>query len=238
MPRPTGKGAAELDDAIANGLASGKLKPRAGHNAAVRVRRVKPSPRSKSAKPASGYAGLQSVEKECRRDGCDVVFMPTAPAAAYCSLDCRDEAIRAQRRRTDRGKRKRARERQQRGAGPIKRTCALDGCDREFVPEHPRSSYCSQDHRNEATQIIKARARARERGEEPAPMVTSATRQAIDQINAAATATGDGPVALDAAEYIGHLWNRVQEDPDCPQHVFDRLERLLGVTDDGSTITP
>src|SRR5581483_231845 len=181
MPRPTGKGAAELEERIAQGLASGTLQPRPGHNAEVRVRRVKPTPRPKTKKPPAGYTGFQPSEKVCRREGCTNTFTATAPATAYCSIDCRDEAVRAQRRRTDHGKRKRARERQERESGPIKRTCALDGCDREFVPEHPRSSYCSPEHRAEATHIIKVRARARARGEEPPHMVTSATREAIEK---------------------------------------------------------
>lgn len=186
---------------------------------------------------APAYPGFDTSEKVCRRDGCDVVFRPTAPAAAYCSEDCKAEATRSQRRVTDKGKRERRRQRQATNGGPVKRMCALEGCDREFVPEHPRSSYCSPEHRVEATRIIKERNRAKARGEEPRPMPTSATQQAISQIDAAFDATGGEPVGLSRAEYVTHLWKRVNEDPDCPPHVYDRLERLLGVTtDEGSTM--
>lgn len=166
------------------------------------------------------------------------MFLPPAPAAAYCSAECRDEATRAQRRETDKGKRKRRREREEaeRDGKPVTRTCALEGCDAEFVPATPRSSYCSTEHRAEATRIIKARNRARARGEIPPAMPTSATQQAVALIERADEATGGEPVGLESAEYIAHLWKRVNEDPDCPPHIYDRLERLLGLTSNRSTI--
>lgn len=184
------------------------------------------------------YPGFSTAEKVCRRDGCDKRFKPTAPADAYCSEDCKGEAIRAQRRRTDKGKRERARKRQKANGGPITRKCALEGCDREFKPETPRASYCSSAHRAEATRIIKARNRAKARGEKLPEMPTSATQQAIQQIDAAFEATGGEEVGLSTAEYVTHLWKRVNEDPDCPPHVYDRLERLLGVPPDEASTMP
>jgi hypothetical protein len=183
------------------------------------------------------YPGWVPKEKECRREGCSITFMPKAPAAAYCSIACRDEAVRGQRRVTD--KTKRARRKQielaEREGRPLTRTCALEGCDVEFVPEHPRSAYCSVEHRNESTQILKARSRARKQGKTPPLMPTSATKQAVELIDAAARAT-PGEASPEAQDYIAHLWKRVNEDPDCPPHVYDRLERLLGVTPEGSTM--
>lgn len=212
---------------------------RAGHNNKVHVRHVKPEPRTTAKKrrrapsaAATGYPGWTPSERECRREGCTVVFMPGMPSQAYCSTECRDEATRAQRRVTDKGKRERRHKRlaEARG-GPRVRVCALPGCGKEFEPPYPRSLYCSPEHTDAARR--KSRRRSEQR-----PTVSADTRRVIEEIERLERELG-GRLPDLARDYLVFLWKRVNEDPDCPAHVYDRLERLLGLPAvPASTIAP
>lgn len=209
---------------------------RAGHDPTVRVRHVKPEPRTTPKKrrraPSvadTGYPGWTPTERECRRDGCDVMFVPSMPSQAYHSIECRDEAVRAQRRVTDKGKRERRAKRLEEARGPRTRVCALDGCDVEFEPPYPRSLYCSPEHSDEAR--LRSRRRSQSR-----IAVSPDTRRVIEEIERLERELG-GRLPELARDYLVLLWKKVNEDPDCPPHVYDRLEHMLGLPPArGSTI--
>lgn len=236
MPRPTGAAAAEMDRKIAELGASAR---RPGHDTTVRVRHQEPQRRRTKKQLAQEeetpqYPGWVPREKECRRDGCSEIFLPSAPAQAYHSAECRDEAVRGQRRITDKRKRRKRKEREEaaRGGKPVTRECALEGCEEEFVPEHSRSSYHSPECRAEA--LRKQKRRSAHRVPEPSPD----TQQAIAEIDALEQRMG-GRLPELGRDYLILLWQRVQSDPACPPHVFDRLERLLGLpAEGGSTMQP
>jgi hypothetical protein len=217
VPRPTGKGERELNERVQALVAR---TPRR-HSSEVVVRHVAPAPRAVP-EPEDPYPGWIATPKQCRREGCGKTFMPKAPSQAYCGKFCLDEATRAGRRRTDKAWRaKRAAQR-----GPLQRTCALPGCNNIFHPPAARSAYCCAEHRAEATRRIKHRSSNGNGNGKP----TSATAAAVIQIEAADRAMNGQPVPAMAREYIASLWKRVNEDPNCPEHCFDRLERLLGLT--------
>lgn len=80
------------------------------------------------------------------------------------------------------------------------RTCAREACGKEFMPTSPRQRYCTPDCRTLA--------------QNAGDLVTKKERKS------ALKASRD--------EYIAVLLRKIEE-PDCPEHVYDRVERILGV---------
>lgn len=233
MPRPTGAGERDMNERIAK-LA--ERNRREGYTSEVKVRHVKPEPRPRAKRRRApsvadtGYPGWTPTERECRREGCDVRFVPSMPSQAYHSIECRNEAVRAQRRRTDKGKRERRKVRVEEARGGARtRTCALGGCEVEFEPPFPRSLYCSPEHSQEAR--LKSRRRSERR-----LTVSAETSRVIDEIDRLERSL-NGRLPELGRDYLVLLWQKVNKDPECPPHVYDRLERLLGLpAADGSTI--
>lgn len=179
------------------------------------------------------YPGWTPRVKTCRLESCGERFMPTAPAQAYHTPECKLIAERAQRRVTDVGKRDRRRKRLEAKLGepvtaagrPVARVCALPGCDVEFTPTHPRSAYCSPEHNRENKKRLKRESARRARGSEPSSgEPTSASREVIKAIEGLPEAT--------PAAYIARLWQLVNQDPNVDDAIYDRLERLLGLQPD------
>jgi hypothetical protein len=159
--------------------------------------------------------------------------MPTAPLQLYHAPACQLQAERQHRRTTAAEKRDRRKARLEAQLGepvthrgnPLKRTCGLPGCDIEFIPKHHRERYCSPEHRTEGKRKLKRDHARRARGVlAPPAHPTSATREAIASIEGLAPPTD--------LEYVVTLWRRINEDGDCPEHVYDRLERILGLRPD------
>lgn len=225
--------------------ALGARTRRPGHDTTVRVRHQKPqqrltkkqlAAREREREQVPQYPGWVPSEKECRREECTNTFLPAAPAQAYCCTDCRDEAVRGQRRITDKRKREKRKQRRQveRGDWQTPRECGLDNCTVRFVPEHPKSRYCSPEHRDEALRSQKARSARRHYR----PAVSPDTQQVIAEIDALEERMGERLPEL-GRDYLVILWQRVNSDPACPQHIYDRLERLLGLpAEGGSTMQP
>lgn len=194
----------------------------------VHVRHVDPEPRRRGREKAPQYPGWRPSERVCRREDCADTFLPEHPAQAYCTAECQ--------RLVDRGKRRvseavyREKKRRERRAGPSIRVCALEGCGVEFEPDQPRTRYHSEECKREAQREQK-RASAK-RKTRPAPI----TEEAIAEIKALERRCRDSGLNAMQTEYLVLLWKQVNEDPACPSHVYERLERLLGLTGETSTM--
>jgi hypothetical protein len=242
VPRPTGAAAAELDRRIAE---VGKRNRRAGHDTTVRIRHQKPqkriTPKERERQLAEraagmGYQGWKPREKTCRREACAKTFLPTAPAQAYCTPECRDLAEREQRASASE-QRSARRERRERPSDEeaATRICRLDGCEVEFTPTSNRQAYCTPEHSDEARAKQKRRSYERSKG----PVVGQDTAEAIAEIERLEKRLAGKLKVLPELqrEYLVLLWTRVNRDPACPAHVYDRLERVLDLpAAEGSTI--
>lgn len=221
MPRPTGKGARELDEKIA-ALVQRARRP--GYDGTVRVSHIDPQPRLTPAKRPKlererqpPFPGWTARPKECSREGCGEAFVPVSPAQLYCGQDCRTLVIRE--RETSRKRESRAFEKSKREGKRLVRVCALEGCEREFEPQHPRTIYCSSECRSKATKIIRARSRGR-----PVPK----TRQVMELIGRLEAALEGATIETsEGTEYVVLLWTNVNRDPNTPAKVYEQLERML-----------
>jgi hypothetical protein len=191
---------------------------REGSAAPVRIRRVTPSPvtaEERRARRPSKYPGWTPVERECARPGCAQPFTPKAPGELYHSPECRravkgDPVVRPEHRRPRKTPQAPTR---LNGDGQVERLCALRGCGEWFVPAYPRSAYHSPDCRRKATNEIKTRSLRGNASTTPSPLVS-------------------------VRAHLLALWRDASEDPDCPQHLVDRLADLVAETPETWTTLP
>jgi hypothetical protein len=239
VPRPNGLAAAEMNAKIsALGKRVRAQERGSTYDPTVKIKHVKAEPRrtakqQKIAETPPRYPGWRPVEKTCQLESCKTRFMPVTPVQLYHTPACQAEAERGHRRTTAADKRDRRKQRPEAQLGepvthrgnPLKRTCGLPGCDTEFIPKHHRERYCSPEHRTEGKRKLKRDHARKSRGiTSTLSHPTSATRDAITTIEQLEPPT-------DTA-YLVMLWRRVNEDPDCPEATYDRLERILGLRPD------